>query len=432
MSPTTSTTAPARVETGATALAVWSVVAAFGAYFCMYAFRKPFTAATFSGGTVWGFGEKSALVTAQVLGYAASKVIGIRVIAGMRPGRRAAGVLLLIGGAEVALLLFGIAPAPWHLACLFLNGLSLGMVFGLVLGFLEGRRRTEALTAGLCASFILADGVTKSVGAWLLQAGVSERWMPAAAGAMFAGPLCFFVWMLTRVPPPNADDVLNRSERRPMDRTDRAAMLGSYGLGLAGVVAVYVTVTVVRSLRADFAPEIWRGLGVEAAPSAFTYSEVLVALGALAANGLSVLVIDNRRAFFGSLGVSMAGGLLMAVALVGLGQKWLDGFPFMVLIGLGLYLPYVAIHTTVFERLIAMTRGRGNLGFLMYVADAWGYLGYAALMIGKGFLPSQGLSLRFFVIVCWVASVLCCLSLAVAWRDFAKKAPGPLPVVPSS
>ena len=34
------------------------------------------------------------------------------------------------------------------------------LVFGLVLGFLEGRRMTEAFVAGLCASFILADGIT--------------------------------------------------------------------------------------------------------------------------------------------------------------------------------------------------------------------------------------------------------------------------------
>ena len=38
------------------------------------------------------------------------------------------------------------------------------MVFGLVLGFLEGRRMNECMAAGLCASFILADGFTKSVG----------------------------------------------------------------------------------------------------------------------------------------------------------------------------------------------------------------------------------------------------------------------------
>ena len=110
-------------------------------------------------------------MTAQVLGYTAAKFIGIRVIAEMPPERRAAGILVLIGMAEAALVLFGIAPPPLHVGCLFLNGLSLGMVFGLVIGFLEGRRNTEVLTAGLCASFILADGATKSVGTWLLNQG---------------------------------------------------------------------------------------------------------------------------------------------------------------------------------------------------------------------------------------------------------------------
>ncbi len=170
------------------AWAVWSAAAAFGAYFCMYAFRKPFTAATYSGGLVWGIGEKTALVTAQVLGYTLSKVIGIRVVAEMSPEKRAAAILVLIAMAEAALVLFAVAPSPLHVACLFLNGLPLGMVFGMVLGFLEGRRLTEALTAGLCASFILADGVTKSVGTWLLQNGVTERWMPALAGLVLRAP----------------------------------------------------------------------------------------------------------------------------------------------------------------------------------------------------------------------------------------------------
>jgi hypothetical protein len=63
-----------------------------------------------------------------------------------------------------ALFLFGLTPAPLNFVWLFCNGLLLGMVFGLVLGFLEGRRQTEAVAAGLCISFVVADGVTKSAG----------------------------------------------------------------------------------------------------------------------------------------------------------------------------------------------------------------------------------------------------------------------------
>ena len=221
----------AGVVASAPAFALWALVAAFGTYFCMYVFRKPFTAATYADSTIWGIGEKTALVTAQVLGYTASKVLGIRVIAETPPDRRALGILVLIGGAEAALLLFGVVPSPWHVVCLFLNGMSLGMVFGLVLGFLEGRRGTEALAAGLCASFILADGVAKSVGTWLLDQGVNERWMPGIAGLLFFPPLLVFVGMLSRIKPPDERDVELRGERQTMDRHHRAALLGPPSIG---------------------------------------------------------------------------------------------------------------------------------------------------------------------------------------------------------
>jgi hypothetical protein len=403
------------------ALAAWAIVAAFTAYFCTYGFRRPFTAASFSGGSVLGIDEKTALVTAQVLGYAASKFVGIRVIAETPPRRRAAGILLLIATAEAALVLFGVAPSPLHAACLFLNGLALGMVFGLVLGFLEGRRTTEALTASLCASFILADGVTKSVGTWLLDRGVTERWMPALAGLIFLPPLLVAVRMLGRIPPPDGLNVALRSDRPAMSRADRRAMLRRNGVGLISIVAAYFFVTIARSLRADFAPEIWRGLGVEVAPALFSYSEVLVALVVLLVNGMSVLISDNRRAFFASIGVGVAGALLMLVALAGLGQGWLAGFAFMVLLGTGLYLPYVAVHTTIFERLIAIVRDRGNLGFLMYVADSAGYLGYVALMLTRGALPSGVGFVRFFEVTCAVIGVLTCVSLGAGGLYFARR-----------
>ncbi len=113
---------------------------------------------------------------------------------------------------------------------------------------------------------------------------------------------------------------------------------------------------------------------------------------------------------------------MMLLALAGLARGGIDGFAFMVLLGSGLYLPYVAIHTTVFERLIAMTRERGNLGFLMYVADSVGYLGYAVLMIARGALPSGPDFLRFFERTSGVIGVLTCVSLVLAGWYFARQA----------
>ena len=84
--------------------------------------------------------------------------------------RRGAAILGLIGASWLALLLFAVAPAPWKVFALFLNGLPLGLIWGLVFSYLEGRRVSEVLGAILCASFIIASGVVKSAAVWLMTA----------------------------------------------------------------------------------------------------------------------------------------------------------------------------------------------------------------------------------------------------------------------
>jgi hypothetical protein len=398
-------------------LSLWCVIAAFGAYACMYAFRKPFTAGTYVEAP-FEPGFKTLLVLAQVLGYTISKFIGIKVIAEMPPQKRAITLLTLVGAAQGALLLFGLVPPPFNILCLFLNGLPLGMVFGLVLGFLEGRRMTEAFIAGLCASFILADGFTKSVGAYLLQSGVKEQWMPFSAGLVFILPLVLFVWMLQRIPPPSAEDIAARAERLPMNHADRRAMFRRYAPGLVGITVAYLLITVLRSMRADFAPELWAALGARVEASVFTRSEMCVALGVLAVNGLMVLVRDNRRAFFVALGTALAGLSLIGVTLEARELGYLSPFGFMVLLGFGLYIPYVAVHTTIFERLIAITRDRGNIGYLMYLADAFGYLGYVAVMVVRNF-GKGGDILPLFKTMAWTGASLSVISLLVAIVSFS-------------
>lgn len=373
---------------------LWCVIAAFGAYASMYGFRKPFTAGAYGGADA-----KAWLVTAQVLGYMLSKFIGIKVIAEMTAPRRAGALLGIIAVAEIALVLFAVTPAPLNALWLFVNGLALGMVFGIVLGFVEGRCLTEFFVAGLCASFILADGVTKSIGLMLLQIGVTEQWMPCTAGLIFALPLVLFVWMLKQIPAPSAKDEAARSKRSPMTGAERLAMLRRHGVGLFGILLAYLLITVLRSIRADFAPEIWTGLGLGNQPAIFTQSELWVTLAVVLANGALVLVRDNRRAFLTALGLSVLGLCLALAALAGHRAGVLPPFAFMVLLGVGMYVPYVAVHTTIFERLIALTRERGNIGYLMYLADAIGYLGYVGVMLAHSAFPSQESFLGFFTLL---------------------------------
>ena len=83
-----------------------------------------------------------------------------------------------------------------------------------------------------------------------------------------------------------------------------------------------------------------------------------------------------------------------------------------------MYVPYVAFHTTVFERLIAISRHPGNLGFLMYLADAIGYLGYAVVLATRNSLDDPGSVLPFFRTLLGMISLGSIVALMVALMYF--------------
>src|SRR6188768_2108986 len=186
---------------------LFTSITAFCLYTCVFAFRKTFVAATFEGMMYAGVSYKVWLVCFQVVGYGLSKFIGIKVISEVEARSRTLGVLLMISIAALSWLFFALVPPPSNMIFLFTNGLPPGMVWGMVFGYLEGRRVTEVLGASLSVSFIFSAGLSRSVGAYVMRDwNVSEFWMPLVGCALFALPLLGFLWLIDKVPPPTAMD----------------------------------------------------------------------------------------------------------------------------------------------------------------------------------------------------------------------------------
>ena len=367
---------------------VFASLAGFATYFCMYAFRKPFAAASFGNVPRWHveLDFKIALVIAQVLGYASSKFIGIGVISGMRPTYRAPAILALIGAAWLALVAFAVLPAPWKTLAMFANGLSLGMIWGLVFSYMEGRRVSEILGAVLCASFIVSSGAVKSVGILLMQRlNVPPFWMPAATGAVFVPLLLLAVWGLSILPPPSAADEAARVRRAPMNAAQRRSFLSEYGAGIALLVATYILATALRDFRDNFAAELWSALGFNNPAAVFTTSEVPVAMVALIALGVVVKVRDNVRALAVIHALILAGLALMATSTLAFDAGWLSPLAWMITSGAGLYLVYTPFNAMLFDRLVAASGRVANAGFLIYIADSAGYAGSCMLLLWRNF-----------------------------------------------
>ncbi|MGA0600983.1 DUF5690 family protein [Caulobacter sp. KR2-114] len=395
---------------------------AFGAYFAMYAFRKPFTVASFAAAAPFVVQYKIALVIAQVLGYALSKIAGVKVISETPPHRRALGIVALIGAAEVALVLFALIPAPWNIACLFANGLALGMIWGLVFGFLEGRRLSEVLGAILCASFIVSSGVVKSAGkAVMLRGWADEYWMPALTGLLFAPLLLACVAGLAVLPPPSAEDERLRVARAPMDGPARRAMFAAFAPGLVALIVVYVGLTALRDFRDNFAAEIWNGLGFKDDAAIFSLSELPVAVIVLATLSLVMFVRDNRRAFLANLGLVALGLALAGASSLAFQARWIGPISWMIALGAGLYLAYTPFNALLFDRFIAASGRTGTAGFLIYVADGAGYASSVALLIARNLTGLKLSWISFLEMISYVLAVAGLALVAGAWLYFRRR-----------
>jgi Family of unknown function (DUF5690) len=400
-------------------------LAGFSAYFSMYAFRKPFSAATFAVVPGWTFAldYKIALVIAQVIGYATAKLIGIKVISELNPAKRASAIIVLILLAWAALILFALVPAPWNVAAMFLNGLALGMIWGLVFGFMEGRRTSEVLGAVVCASFIVSSGAVKTVGRLVMvHWHVSAFWMPAVAGALFLPLLFLSVWMLSALPPPNALDEAARVRRAPMNGAARASFLAEYGVGIGLLVMAYVLATALRDFRDNFAAELWSGLGYGNGAAIFTASELPVAVLALAALGLIMTVRDNARALVVIHAVIVAGLALLGLSTWAFHAGWLGPISWMILSGAGLYMAYTPFNAMLFDRMIAVSGRIGTAGFLIYVADASGYVGSCALLIWRNFGLVQLNWMQVFTASAYGTSILGIVFVCASAVFFLRKA----------
>lgn len=384
----------------APAFSLYAGVMGFATYFCMYAFRKPFAAASYEDVDFLGgdLTAKTAFVLSQLVGYTLSKFAGIRICSEIGPDRRLHWNLGLIGASLAALVLFAWLPGPWKLLAIFANGLPLGMVWGLCVSYLEGRRTSDFILVALSCSFIVSSGVVKDVGRWLMSSyGVGEFAMPALTGLLFLPAFVVFAWLLHQLPQPSREEAELRTKRVPMRREDRLAFLRTFLPGLVLLIVVYLFLTAFRDYRDNYGIDLFRELGEAGTAAVFTRSEVPVGIGVMVCVAALTLVRSNRNGLIGAFLLMIAGMLTLA------GSTWLfragsiDAIAWMVATGFGSYLAYVPYNSVLFDRMIGYTRATSTAVFTIYLADATGYSGSVLIQLYQDLYRTQTTRLEFFL-----------------------------------
>lgn len=206
-----------------------------------------------------------------------------------------------------------------------------------------------------------------------------------------------------------------------MNRFQRRAFLQQFMGGLLFLVAAYIILTIFREMRDNFAAEIWKTLGYAQNPAVFTLSEIPVAVFTLFSLALINLIRSNYSAFVSILFVVLAGFVIIILSTALFTMGILPGEIWMVGIGIGLYLGYIPFNAFLFERMIAAFRKVSNAGFLIYVADAFGYLGSLGVMFYKNISDPGQSWIAFFTKLSFLFSLAGIVLVFAAFLFFRRK-----------
>ncbi|WP_290795238.1 DUF5690 family protein [Flavihumibacter sp. UBA7668] len=402
--------------------AAYAALVAFCLYSSLFAFRKAFNVAAFEGYQLAGLDYKIILVITQVAGYMASKFYGIKFIASLKRIGRGKLILTLAGAAWLSWLAFGAIPPPYNWPCLFFSGFPLGMLWGVVFSYIEGRRMTDFISAALAVSFIFGSGLAKSVASFVMQQlQVTEYWMPFVTGALFAFPLALFVYLMEKIPAPTQQDILQRTVRLPMTGSQRTGILKTYGTGLFLLVLVYSLVTILREVRDSFMADMWRDSGEVYNLTVFAKTETIISIILLLLIASMVLLKNNYKALQLTHWIMAIGFLLSLVITIAYQHSYITTFSWMLGVGLGLYLVYIPFNSILFERLIASFRIAGNVGFLIYLADSFGYLGSVTVLLSKSVFSIQLSWLNFYQELVLITGIIGLIATIASSIYFARK-----------
>lgn len=366
-------------------LILWAGGAALLSYSLVYALRKPYTAASFEGLTFMGSDYKVAVTTIQILGYVIAKFFGIKIISELKKENR---FRFFVGSAilaELALVGFGLLEAPYNVAAMFVNGLSLGCMWGVIFSFIEGRKVTDILASLLGVSMVFSSGVAKSFGLFAMnEMQIDQFWMPAVIGG-FALPLLVFMgYMLKRLSQPTAEDIALRNERVVLDGKGRVALFRKYAPILTLLFIGNFMLLVLRDIKEDFLVNI---LDMSNQSSwLFARIDTIVTLIILGIFALFAFFRSNIRALLWLMTLVIAGCLTMTYVSFHYETLNLKPVTWLFIQSLSLYIAYLTFQTIFFDRFIACFRIKGNVGFFIALIDFIGYLGTVTLLSTKEFL----------------------------------------------
>lgn len=345
----------------------------------MYAIRKSFSGFIYDY-YLLGINIKSWMIISQLLGYTISKFIGIKLVGGLNRDRRQIQLLILLGTALLPLFAMTFLPIWTWPILMFFNGIPLGIVWGIVFSYVEGRNLTELIGSILACTFVFSSGFVKYITIYIYQkfhfSELKSICIVSLTAFILAG---LFSYLLRYIPNPDAEEIIRNSERKPLNKEERKALIQQNLYILVPAISIYAIFTFLRDFRDNFTSEILNSSG-KLDPSKIANYETTVTVFLIFTIPLISRIKKHFYAILCTFIICAIGGIVCLLVSL-LYFQYLIGIDLLfILSGASLYLGYILINISLMDRVIGYNQKAANAGFLMYTADASGYMVSIVLM----------------------------------------------------
>jgi hypothetical protein len=141
----------------------------------------------------------------------------------------------------------------------------------------------------------------------------------------------------------------------------------------------------------------------------------------LAILSFMVKVKNNKKAFAYYHYILLAGILTVGLSMYLFQQGSLSPFLWMTVSGFGMYICYIPFNGIYFDRMIAAFEIKGNVGFLIYIVDSFGYLGSVLILLYKNFGSARTSWLHFYIQLNYIITIAVFVLSVIAFLAFRKK-----------
>ncbi len=338
-------------------------------YFCTYMITTAIFAGTYNTSGTFG-NTKTALTVAQLLGFVIGKLLGAFLLGRVKKQDRFSLLTLIFILSTVPMIIFGLLPIDGQVVMMFLSSIPFILSWGFIVFYVEGRHATTLIVMFVYMALIMASGIAKTVATLILNAGVSDSWMPAVCSSMGMVLCILFSYMLSLAPPPTQLETDLRQSREPCSLEQQREFMNKYKVGLIIINIVYGVTSAYRSFRDYYALELWKELLSENFdPYIYSVSEIVVSVLVSLVYCFLFFIKDEVKGLMSLFYTMFSGGVLVLLVTVLYRTTSFSGVSWIVSCGVGLYLTYIPPGALLYDKLVGATKINYTSVFLVYVSE---------------------------------------------------------------